>query len=339
MLILFSGNTASADYEIYKREYNLIGNCFNDSSFEIGYKILCKMGNILDLNYNTFLIIYFSIGIVLIISTVVKFTNNFAFVTCLYAIYPFLYDVVQVRNFMAMSIIIYSIRYLIGDKKNDIYKYVLGVVIAMTFHSISIIYILFIFIKKIDNKRKLFKNVIVYSVIFLLLKPLIIKLLIILFPKKAVLYYMSEGTRLDLITGYVIYVILNFLLVKYSYDKVNLLKYNDNYLSNKDRYDKYIKFSDLALKINIILIGSIILVMININFLRIHRNILVLNYILYSIPIAENKYMNKKDIMLNKIIVVYFVICISCVFLFNSKYFNAVVYPIFTQNIILKKFN
>src|SRR5665648_248918 len=144
MWILYGWNTGNADFINYNIEYNLNAVSSINYSQEIGFQLLCKLFYALGLEYNKFLIVISIVGLVLITSTVIRYTKNVAFVLAMYFLFPFMDDVVQVRNFLAMSIIIFALRFLIEKKKWSRTKYIIFVMIAFTFHYIALFYFLFL---------------------------------------------------------------------------------------------------------------------------------------------------------------------------------------------------
>lgn len=157
MWLLFGWNRWNADYYGYQQTYYSIGsyNVFYEyfEQFEIGYRYFCRFMFSLGVDYDTFLIIYSLIGLLLIGSTIIKFTNKPGYVLALYFIYPFLMDIVQIRNFMAMAFIIFGIRYLFSSRKVDQFKYVFFVFLAASFQSVGLFYLILLFAKMQSVKK------------------------------------------------------------------------------------------------------------------------------------------------------------------------------------------
>ena len=153
MWLLFWGNYKNADYINYYNffiSYTFGGNIILSS--EIGYQLLNKVIAYFTNDFAVFRLIISLLGLGLISSTVEKYTKYTGIVYVLYFIYPFLLDIVQIRNFLAMSIFIFSIRYLISEKKEDNFKYILCILIASSIHYAAILYLPLIFISKFKAK-------------------------------------------------------------------------------------------------------------------------------------------------------------------------------------------
>ena len=162
--VLMGANTQNPDIYAYQLSYsnsNLV-------SLEIGYRGLEKIASFLSMDYLTFRMIISALGILLIHQTVKRLTNNRTAFYLLYFIYPFLLDVVQTRNFLAMSIFIFAVPYLLSDKKRDLIKYILFIIIASSIQITAIVYLpIVLFIRK--RKSILFKILIIEGIVFLIL--------------------------------------------------------------------------------------------------------------------------------------------------------------------------
>lgn len=167
--LLMGANTNNPD--IYSYQINYSNN--DVISFEIGYEMLRSLSLILGFNYVMFRIIISALGIALIHNTVKKIIDNQSAFYLLYLIYPFLMDVVQVRNFLAMAIFVFAIPYLISDKKWSSHKYVLLILLATSVQVASIVYLpLVYFVKK--KRTILFKLLffeLILSLIIISLSP------------------------------------------------------------------------------------------------------------------------------------------------------------------------
>lgn len=168
MWILFAGNTKNPDQINYITTYKLSSNMQITLDFtksEPGFYFINKFFSILSNNYNVFLFEIVFICFLLIDNTVKRYTNNCNYVFICYFFYSFFLDVVQVRSFIAMSIIIFAIKYLIEDKKGNKFKFLIFLFIAGIIHYSAFLYVVLIFIKK-NNKQKLVKGII-YIAFFL----------------------------------------------------------------------------------------------------------------------------------------------------------------------------
>lgn len=156
IFIVMTLNSYNPDYN----SYNLIYANPDAAQEEIGFRYLCKLGNLFNLSYNMFHFIIVFVALVLFIrgvKTLCKFEevipSNFYLVS--YMLFPMILDVVLLRSFLSTCIIIYSLHFLY-EKKNG--KYIIGVLCASTIHISSIFFfalLLFnIFESRPLNKRR-----------------------------------------------------------------------------------------------------------------------------------------------------------------------------------------
>lgn len=143
--ILFSFCSEVPDYRNYAYVFQRLNWGDNYHSMETGYWLLCKFATFLGLDFSVFRKIYGLIGLTLMGSTAMRYMDKPYRVFLLYLLYPFLLDLVQIRHFMACSIVIYGIRYLEEFKVENVVKYSLCVLLAVTQHSIAIVYLVFLF--------------------------------------------------------------------------------------------------------------------------------------------------------------------------------------------------
>lgn len=320
MWILFGWNYNNADYSNYKDVYNYIGANGNYLGIEPGYVFTCKLGNLIGLNYNNFLIVYSLIGLILIANSIKKYTKNYIGVFILYFIYPFFLDIVQTRNFMAMSIIIYSIRYLIDYKKYNWIKYGCLVLIASSFHITALFYFSFLLIY-IKNNKKLMIIAIIFNGILLVTESFMPIILSRIVKHKSYNIYFTQGTQIYTKVAFIIYLAMNLLLAYYSYKSIKINKRN-NYQVN---------FAEIMMKINIIILIVYPFLCIDVDFVRLYRNILPLNYALFLMIKVDGKFIKKGDKILYNLILIIFVLISSYAFIYFQNY-KSVVQPIFKYN-------
>ena len=142
--ILFGWSYGNADYANYLYKYSHIDSLGNN--FEILDVGVTKLSNLVGLDYKHFLILFSAIFIIAIFYFTKKNTENWCFVIALYTISPFMLDVVQIRNSMALIFIWLGLDALINYKRKiDLVRFVSCVIVASMFHSASIIFLLILF--------------------------------------------------------------------------------------------------------------------------------------------------------------------------------------------------
>ena len=161
MWVLMGANTQNPDIGLYSSDYNLQ---VQRAASEMGYTYFIKLFYLLGFDYIKFRMIFSFIGIILIHHTVKQFIHNSSAFYLLYFIYPFMMDVVQMRNFMAMAIFIYGIPYLLSENKKDTIKYILLILLASSIQLTAIVYLPICFVAK-ARKKIFLKFVICVSLI------------------------------------------------------------------------------------------------------------------------------------------------------------------------------
>jgi len=288
MWLFFWGNTMNPDYGAYSNLYSKIQNgvpMLGKTSMEPGFILMMKLSSLFGLNYRGFLILTTLCCYLLIHSTVKLYCKNYSYVYLLYFIYPYLIDVIQIRNFIVMSILIYSVRYLINDGLNGKIKYIVLLLIATTIHRISIVYLPMILIR--SEKQNIF-------IYYLAICSILFSILFLLNDKEIPIFasyiesYIGHGKYLTYFKmkthwGWILFCYLqisSFVMILFSkilYQKYIITSFDSKY---NDITNKFINIMYYA---NLLLFIYMPLLILNVNFTRIIRNILLLNYIIFSI--------------------------------------------------------
>lgn len=290
LIILYGGNTVNPDYSAY--EMNYLYDQYEH--FEIGYTILEKLFFSLGISYNGFRLVLASIGITLIHTTVKKIIPKRASLFyILYSLYPFMMDVVQVRNFLAMSIFIFSIHFLIEDKKNKDIKYIITIIIASLFQKTALIYLPFIFFLKIrkTGNFKLIYIIAIGTTVALVFIPAFKNI----FSNFVYMILGSNETRLvvyaeaQVSLGYFVFVFIqltNFMFLRYS-------KKTSENSDAKKMCEKSKKFINVIYWLNVYAFMFLPLYIFQATYTRFMRNIFPLNIIVFVL-ITYFHFSNKK---------------------------------------------
>lgn len=273
--VLFWGSTINPDYRAYSLIYQSNAEIPTES-MEIGYILLIKIGNLLGLNYQMFLLFISLFSFSIMHNTIRKYTDNLNFVYSLYFLFPFFLDVVQIRNFVMMAIFIFSTRYLLSNEK---LKYCLSILIASTIHITAFAYMPMVFIN-IKHKNILARWLVILS--------LAISVVILLNNKQIpFLNYLTIGTGIDKLESYFETKTRYGFLIFWG---LQILSYAMMFITKK-LYKKYDKkeicdqgrYIELVYWINILSFVFFPLYLINSNFTRLMRNNILLNYVAFAI--------------------------------------------------------
>lgn len=176
ILFTFQNNQGGklTDFDAYNSLWNFVvqggwGVRIDGYSSEIGFMALMKM-----VTFFTNRIEYFFLFIYVITFSIFKISVNIlrkhfqfetGFLPCFYILYPFIYDLIQVRFVLAYAIVFLGITLFITSEKSVI-PFVLCIILAFLVHKATIFYLLFL-ITKMQNFSYYMKRV--YPLLCLLL--------------------------------------------------------------------------------------------------------------------------------------------------------------------------
>lgn len=270
----------SGDNETYEYYYNAV----DYKSYDYIWGFLMNCGNFIGLNFYQFKAVIIMIAIFLIFYALKDETTNLYYVVLMYTISFVFIDSQVLRNFLSMSILLFSIRYLENiEYKRNILKYLICIIIATGIHKAFIIYAVLLIMMKFKNKQSL-KKIIGIVGIFLLVITFINGKIPFL---DSLLKYIDLGEKSSVFTtktkfGAIPVILLHLymiLIIKALCSRI------------KNRYtDKQLEFYELVYFIDICMISLLPLVLINLNFYRLLKNIVLLNY-----AVLANAYINYKN--------------------------------------------
>lgn len=131
--------------------YKLIYEGFYRTEYLFGK--LCHFFYSRGVRYQYFYIICETFALLLTFSSIKYYTKSVKLILLLWLIYPFPYFVVGIRNFMGFSLVLFSSRYLLSNKKTGVIKYILLVFIASGFQTSMLIYLVLVLCKiRLPNK-------------------------------------------------------------------------------------------------------------------------------------------------------------------------------------------
>ena len=225
-LIVFTGirnDTVGADTSVYVsaldlysyfnlKELVVAGN-FYPNNFELGYLWITKISAFLDLNYSIFLTII----------AICIYTPTFKFFYK-YSPYPFLsiaiyfglglfsYSLGIFRQFIAMSVILCGIEYII---QRNLLKWTLTIGISTLFHTTGLICYLMYFLYNFNFKKMFYITIFLQPVLYIASRP-VLSFFISFFPA----YYRYLGTWRDEVNSSMTMIIVYNLMLMgcYLYD-------------------------------------------------------------------------------------------------------------------------
>lgn len=321
LIVIMAGNTNNPDTQIYLNIYK--STEFFSKDFGFGYLIL--LFNKMNLSFYALRFVISAIGIILIDFTLKKLKADKRIFYILYVLYPFFFDLVQMRNFLAMSIVFFAFYILTNSNKYNRLKYVILVLLAASFQKTALAYLPFAFLDKTD---KYFN--IIYAVIILVS-------LYLAFNRGTLLTFSNfldqnfsenlnglhskllEQTRFGWIVTWA-YQFINYFSIKYIYDKKKDILTKSEYQCAK-----------IAHYINKYMFIFLPLYILTPTFSRIMRNVIPINIVIYSYYFKKSKL---KFNYFKILIYVYFIFMFSNTFL-NSDYLKTIIIPAFEDNYII----
>ncbi|MGT4665327.1 EpsG family protein [Enterococcus hirae] len=159
--LIFAGGTENTDMVYYKATY------FDDARIkykatEFGFYYFAQFCRQLNLGLFGMRGLVFLFATLLIGATVKKYCVNTHLFIIIYTLFLFFIDTIQLRNLVAISLVIYSFPCLVENKK---IKYFFGIISASLFHTISLFYLPFLFLS--SKNKKFFIQLMVGGAIFL----------------------------------------------------------------------------------------------------------------------------------------------------------------------------
>lgn len=180
LISILGFNRMSRDFKPYENVFLYLDYREN---FEFGYVRLVEF---LSKHGYGHTVIVFLVGI-LFLYVLFKYLKNNTHVNLVilcYCIFPLIYDINQTRNTLMYLIAILSLVYVTNEKP---VKHYLTLFVAYSMHSFALIYTPFYFLCKLSRKLY-FKLLVITTVSFFVLSPLIIKILSNFFPYKLGVY-------------------------------------------------------------------------------------------------------------------------------------------------------
>lgn len=323
--ILFGFSSEVLDSAQYKIFYDYLAIHTTYPGVEIGFSYFMHFCNVLGLSYQQFLMVYSAVGLILIGKFIQKYTNNPLSVILCYLLHPFVFEICQIRNFMASAFFVYGIIFLIENKKNANLKYIFTITIACLFHRSAVVYFLVLFVRL---KWKKFVRILLWTMLFEIIIVFVLlkfggSILSVLSMFSKLTHYISSDSNTRFATKFffmLYYCALGFVL----YSILHCKKFVEN--SNT-------AFIQIACKILAISFVFFPLFFISMDFERFTRNMLLIYYIL-STNYVIFKIKHRCETSVAELVTIILTIAIIFFLSFLFSY-ESTVLPAFTNNLIL----
>lgn len=230
-----------------------------------GWVKLSEVGLNLDLDYQQFKSIILILSLILILISIRRFVGtNYGLFFALYLIYPALVDIVQIRYFLAMSIIILGLSFLQHNKIRSYIVYLICLILAILIHNSCIIYVMFLALPFLNNKH--IRGIIIRSII-------ILDILLIIFQNQLTPLFRSFATEKQqayfvsmTLPNMLLFSLIIIMIAFISIQLQNMVKNEDNLITIDDKR-KIAFLSD----VNIMMLLIIPFLSLTYNFYRLER--------------------------------------------------------------------
>jgi hypothetical protein len=277
---LFWGNNNNPDYAayVYKYDNSIYLESILGSGFEPGFSLFMKIAKSLGLEYEYFLAFYSLVGFILIGGSVWRYSKKANLILLIYSLCQLAIDATQVRNFMSFAILLFSLRFIFDGKP---LKYIFCIVIGGLFHIEILAYLPLVMLcigkeaGTIEPRR--IKRRYLYAFWTILFFALLISLsgsvvdslgglvLSIIGISKAEAYLATRARY-----GFLVYYLYEIIIVLIMWKRPG---------GSKDQITR----NTIVYKMDIIMAYILPLFVFNNNFLRVYRNLFLVNcMVLYS---------------------------------------------------------
>lgn len=339
----YFSNGGTLDYENYQRAYENLEQGSLDNSYEIGYMLLMKIGNLFRLNFFCFRLLVIAVCLMLVYKLVLKrYAYNSNYVLMMYMIYPMIIDSEHLRNFIALTFLLISIRFLEERKPSNNLKFLMMIFISGCFHSSFFFYVPLIFANTKD-KNMLGYMFAIGAVLLTLISILIqdqsafLNAVSNIFSDDRALNYFSTRTKF----GYLIPITLHLISITLVFwsKKIITIKNRESNTQSRSifREKEHTSINDVEI-VNLIfwinVIGMIYfpLFTMSLQFYRLTRNLLLLNIIVYSITSYKFKRGSAYKFGFNLAIIGSLLLWLLMTLTIITKA-ERVLIPFFTQNV------
>lgn len=282
-----------ADYDNYYRNYYTVMDRGLLDNNQIGYSLIMIIGNIFGLPFEVFRLLVIAGCLWLLYRYVInRYHVNANYILTLYMMYAVIMDSEQFRNWIALSILLSGIHLLESPKYTERFKFLLIWLASISFHYSFIFYAPLIFVTGEQNNKWL-KRFVILSMIF--------SLVIILngneIPFQSfIIDYTGNRVIEDYLTtqtnfGFLIPTIMHgsSIFLAYWSRKIIQRKHfgvNLNLLPSEPNYEQTkiinyeLKIANIIYRINISMLIIFSLYIINVQFYRLMRSLLLITYVI-----------------------------------------------------------
>lgn len=332
--ILAGLNTWNPDYNGYSTSYDNLTKETILNSRARGYYLIVFVFKSLGFSFQGYIALMSFLVLVLVYKSIKHYTNNYNLAFLAYLIYPFLIDPIQIKQWVANAIVLYSLRFLIETSRKNIIKFVTCLAIAVLIHSSCMYYAVFILIYFVKSPFILLITSVVASISLISLASTFIEWIRYLdffveLTKGQINNYLLSGnnvaskTYLFLVVGLTIGILL--YIKEYGFTR-----------GQKATANQIREYSDVLTKVSLLCIPSLDFMIVHQEFYRVFRGMFFVYYALFFC---------KKN-ALSRSFRIFFIMTGMAIALFmfykefssTAYYYEAVTKPLFENNMLFDLF-
>lgn len=337
-LILLAGALSyGPDFDVYQRAY--------DSAFYIrdkGYGVLLFILKSIGFDVKQIRLFIAVFCVILIYATGRRYLNRryIKWLYICYFVYPYFLDMIQLRNWLAMSIFIFSLPFLSKEDFSSKCKFLLLVLIAGSMQKTLFAFAPLVLFKSMNHRKafKVFFSLVAICVVFLgsnkgIVLDVELFLLTNFGEKLGITVYLQDLTN----WGWLISWVQTFLNIFIMYLINRSCSFNRTNLNEENKKTKML--FEIGYLVNIYSIFFLPLYVISVDFFRLCRNLQVINIIILIRFFQEKRYQTiniskeKKYLIMALALIE---ILIGCYFGIVKDHWNTIVINAFNNNWILR---
>lgn len=186
LFIIAGFNRDNRDYWNYQFAFE---DDIHRRSIEFGYAYVVKIVKQLGGDH-TFVVFMIGALLMLVFFKLLKSSNHINMVIFFYCAFPLIFDINQIRNLIMYLIIILSFVFI---EKQKPLKYYFMVIVAFSFHNLSIVYLPFYYLCQ-RSRKKFLKILLGVTTLLLIGSPIVTNILTRIFPEKME-YYLRQTPK------------------------------------------------------------------------------------------------------------------------------------------------
>ncbi|PNV65067.1 hypothetical protein C2L80_08635 [Rubneribacter badeniensis] len=302
MWILMGCNTYNDDYDGSEFVFENYSVQIAGAGQTFGYQLLIAAAHTIGLSYLQFRMILSIIGLLCVFAFINRYTGYVAFVLVMYIICPFFYDIVQFRFFLASSIAIFGLIFLIEKRRFGTLLFVVFACVGISIHTACALYLLFLTTALDERKCMVLNLAIAFAFLFGVYSGLLAPLASYFVDASKFEVYFEASARFGYLQYWAVFALIMLLFWSISSrrkKKERKAILGPAFASEEGCCDRRTQFVEFSMKARFLLVPYLALLPLSVqNFYRLIRSMLPMVYLFFTIVLferpAESRGMNAK---------------------------------------------